>query len=151
EIVSEPFEEEKWVQAVECRPSDPAVVHHITAFLVAPGTDIKRWKNQSDLAQLLTSYSDDSFLGGYGLGEDPLGLRPGEAKRTPKGARIALELPYTPNGTAGRDKSRVGLIYADGPPKHQVMTGSAMQAIFLVRPGGDTQRFVAVKKFDRAA
>ena len=151
EIVSEPFEKETWVQAVECRPSEPGVVHHITAFLVAPGTDIQRWKNQSDLAQLLTSYSDDSFLGGYGLGEDPLILPPGEAKRIPKGARIALELHYTPNGIPGSDRSYVGMIYAAKPPEHQVLTGSAMQPILLVRPGADTQRFTAVKRFDKPA
>jgi hypothetical protein len=78
-------------------------------------------------------------------------LPPGQAKRIPKGARIALELHYTPNGNACRDKSYIGMVYAAGPPEHQVMTGSAMQAIFLVRPGADQQRFVAVKQFTRPA
>jgi thiol-disulfide isomerase/thioredoxin len=151
EIVSEPFEKETWVQAVECRPSEPGVVHHITAFLVAPSTDIKRWKEQSDLSQLLTSYSDESFLGGYGLGEDPLVLPPGQAKRIPKGARIAIELHYTPNGAACSDRSCVGLIYAAKPPEHQVFTGSAMQLLLLVRPGAAQQKFVAVKQFNKPA
>ena len=151
EIVTEPFENETWVQAVECRPSEPGVVHHITAFLVAPGTDVKRWKNQSDLAQLLTSYSDDAFLGGYGLGEDPLILPPGQAKRIPKGARIALELHYTPNGVAAGDRSCIGMIYAAKPPEHQVLTGSAMQAIFLVPPGTAQYKTMAFKSFNRPA
>ena len=136
---------------MECRPSAASVVHHITAYLVAPGTDVSHWKKQSDLAQLLTSYSDASFLGGYGLGEDPLVLPPGEAKLIPKGARVALELHYTPNGTACADRSCVGFIYSKEPPKHQVLTGSAMQPLFLLRPNLADQRITASRKFDRPA
>jgi thiol-disulfide isomerase/thioredoxin len=150
-VASEPFPEEKWVRAVECRPGAPGVVHHITAFLVAPGTDVHRWQRRSDLEQLLTSYSDDGFLGGYGPGEDPLALPPGEAKRIPKGARIAFELHYTPNGTACSDRSYVGLVYADGPPRHPVLTGSAMQPLLLIPPGAANYRVTASRKFNRPA
>jgi hypothetical protein len=100
---------------------------------------------------LATSYSDESCLGGYGLGEDPLVLPPGQAKRIQKGARIALELHYTPNGAACADRSRVGLIYAAKPPQHQVFTGSAMQPLLLIPPGAASQKFVAFKRFDRPA
>jgi thiol-disulfide isomerase/thioredoxin/mono/diheme cytochrome c family protein len=151
EIVSEPFEKETWIQAVECRPSEPGVVHHITAFLVAPGTDVKRWKNQSDVEQLVTSYSDEYFLGGYGLGEDPLVLPPGKARRIPKGARIAFEIHYTPNGIACADRSYVGMIYAPKAPEHQVLTGSAMNLLFFLPPGRASFKSMAIKRFDKAA
>jgi len=98
-IVTEPFAEEKWVQAVECRPGEASVVHHITAFLVAPGTDVHRWQRRSDLEQLLDSYSDDGFLGGYGPGEDPLVLPDGQAKRVPKG-------PASPSSCTTRPTAR---------------------------------------------
>ena len=150
-VVSEPFPEEKWVQAVECRPGTPAVVHHITAFLVAPGTDVHRWQQRSDLEQLITSYSDDGFLGGYGPGEDPLTLPPGQAKHIPKGARIAFELHYTPNGTACSDRSYVGLVYAKEKPPHPVLTGSAMQPLLLIPPGAANFRVTATRTFDRPA
>jgi mono/diheme cytochrome c family protein len=150
-IVTEPFAEEKWLQAVECRPGAASVVHHITAFLVAPGTDPVRWAKRSHLQQLLNSYSDDGFLGGYGPGEDPLVLPPGQAKRIPKGARIAFELHYTPNGAATEDRSRVGVVYAKGPPAHPVYTGSAMQALLLIPPGAADHRVVATRTFERPA
>jgi thiol-disulfide isomerase/thioredoxin len=150
-VVSEPFPEEKWVRAVECRPGAAAVVHHITAFLVAPGTDVHRWQRRSDLEQLLDSYSDDGFLGGYGPGEDPLVLSPGQAKRIAKGARIAFELHYAPNGTACSDRSYVGLVYAPGPPRHPVLTGSAMQPLLLIPPGAANFRVTATRTFDRPA
>lgn len=150
-LVSEPFAEEKWVQAVECRPGNASVVHHITAFLVAPGTDPKRWQKRSDLQQLLNSYSDHDFLGGYGPGEDPFTLPAGLAKRIPKGARIAFEVHYTANGTATTDQSRVGLVYAKEPPRHPVMTGSAMQVLLLIPPGAANHKVTATRTFDRPA
>jgi len=148
-LVSEPFPEEKWVQAVECRPGAASVVHHITAFLLPPGTDVSHWRTDKSLIAL--SYADDSNLGGYGLGEDPLTLPAGEAKRIPKGARIAFEMHYTPNGTACSDRSCVGLVYAKETLRHQVLTGSAMQFILLIPPGAANHRVVATKTFDRPA
>jgi hypothetical protein len=150
-VVTEPFAEEKWVRAVECRPGEAGVVHHITAFLVAPGTDVRRWEQRSDLQQLLDSYSDDGFLAGYGPGEDPLTLPPGQAKHIPRGARIAFELHYTPNGTACSDRSYVGLVYAKEPPRHPVRTGSAMQPLLLIPPGAADHRVAATRTFERPA
>jgi thiol-disulfide isomerase/thioredoxin/mono/diheme cytochrome c family protein len=150
-LVTEPFPEEKWVQAVECRPTATPVVHHITAYLVEPGADLSHWKRQSDLAQLMTSYSDDCFLGGYGLNEEPLILPPGQAKHIPKGSRIAFELHYQPNGTACTDRSYVGLVYAKEPPVHHVRTGSAMQPLLAIPPGVANSRQVAARTFKRPA
>jgi mono/diheme cytochrome c family protein len=151
-VVSEPFAEEKWVQAVECRPGVAGVVHHLTAFLLPPGTDAKRWQQNVNKGGLFfSSYEDDCFLGGYGPGEDPLVMPPDQAKRIPKGARIAFEMHYTPNGTACSDRSYVGLIYAKEPPRHQVLSGIVMQLLVMIPPGASNQRIEASKTFDRPA
>src|SRR5205823_3490953 len=65
--------------------------------------------------------------------------------------RIALELHYTANGTAVEDRSCVGLVYAKGPPRHQVMQGTAMKALLLIPPGKANYKVVATRKFDRPA
>ena len=152
-LVSEPFPEEKWVRAVECRPGAASVVHHITAFLLPPGTDAVHWQERMEKAPLLNvlfnSYDDDCFLAGYGPGEDPLILPPGQAKRIPKGARIVFEMHYTPNGTAARDRSCVGFLYATERPRHRVLTGSVMQPLLLIPPRAANYRVMATKTFDR--
>ncbi len=150
-LVSEPFAEDKWLRAVECRPGNASVVHHITAFLVPPGTDITNWKDKSDIDILLVSYADDCFLAGYGPGEDPLVLPPGQAKKIPKGARVCLELHYTATGTAATDRSCVGLVYAKEPPRHTVLTGSAMHLLLMIPPGAANHQVEAIRKFDRPA
>jgi mono/diheme cytochrome c family protein len=148
-VATEPFPEEKWIQAVECRPGAPSVVHHITAFLVPPGTDVARWQERMNKGFVLSSYSDDCFLCGYGPGEDALAFPPGQARRIPKGARIAFELHYTPNGTACTDQSRIGMIYAKEPPRQQVLSGSVMEFMLLIPPGAADYRVVASKTFSR--
>jgi thiol-disulfide isomerase/thioredoxin len=150
-MVTEPFAEDRWVQAAECRPGAASVVHHITAFLVRPGTKATSLDDKSDLELLLISYADDCFLGGYSPGEDPVILPPGQAKKVPKGGRIALEIHYTPNGTATSDRSCVGLIYAKGPPRHQVWSGGAMSVMLLIPPGAGNQRVMATRTFERPA
>jgi mono/diheme cytochrome c family protein/peroxiredoxin len=150
-LVGDPFPEEKWVQAVECRPGVAGVVHHITAFLLPPGTDVSNWDKKTNLEILLISYADDCFLGGYGPGEDPLIMPPSQAKRIPKGARLAFEMHYTPNGTACEDRSCCGLIYAQGPPRHQVLSGAVMQLLFRIPPGAEDHVVSATKKFDKPA
>jgi hypothetical protein len=150
-LVTDPFTEEKWVQALECRPGAASVVHHITAYLVPPGTDVSGWEKKTALEQLLISYADDCFLVGYGPGEDPNILPPDQGKRIPKGARIAFEMHYTPNGTACTDQSCVGLIYAKSRPKHQVLAGSVMQLFLMIPPGAPDYRVVASQTFERPA
>jgi hypothetical protein len=71
-------------------------------------------------------------------------LPPGQAKRIPKGSHIALELHYTPDGTARSDRSCVG-VYAAGPPRHPVLTGSALQPLLLIPPGAADYRVLAAK------
>jgi hypothetical protein len=139
------------VQAVECRPGCGSVVHHLTAFLVPPGFDVSNWKKKTTLEMLLLSYADDRFLGGYGPGEDPLVLPPGQAKHIPKGARIAFEMHYTPNGAACEDRSSVGLVYARERPQHQVLSGAVMQLLLMIPSGAADHRVVASERFDRPA
>ena len=61
-------------------------------------------------------------------------------KRIPKGAAIAFEMHYTPNGTACADRSSVGLIYASAKPRHQVLSGAVMQLAILIPPGASSAR-----------
>ena len=150
-LVSEPFAEEKWVQTVECRPGTPGVVHHITAFVVPPGTDVSGWSRKTAAEMLQWSYGEDSFLGGWAPGEAPLVRPPGYAKRIPSGARLALEVHYTPSGTACTDRSRVGLFYAKGPPRHRVRSGNVTQPLLAIPPGAADHRVAATRTFDRPA
>ena len=46
----------------------------------------------------------------------------GMAKRIPAGSTLIFQVHYTTNGTAGRDRSSVGLIFSKEPPQREMRT-----------------------------
>src|SRR5437762_2224488 len=64
------------------------------------------------------------FLVGYAPGSVPEVMEPGRAKLIKAGSEIEFQVHYTANGTAGVDRSRVGLIFATEPPREREMTVS---------------------------
>lgn len=103
------FKEDRWVERAEARPGAPEVVHHTLVFIVARG-------------EVFRPDGPGSVLCGTAPGDMPLVLKPGLAKKLPAGARLVLQMHYTPNGKAQTDLSEVGVIFAKKPPKHRVLT-----------------------------
>jgi hypothetical protein len=61
---------------------------------------------------------------------------PGFAKKVPAGSNLVFQVHYTPNGTATKDISTVGLIYAKTPVKYAVVTRPVLETRFVI-PAGD--------------
>ena len=123
-VVSEVFTEDKWVQAVECRPGNRAVVHHILALLDTPG---KRRSRQNGL--------DRGFFAASAPGSSHVIFPEGQAKRIPAGSQIVFQVHYTPNGTEQEDLSSMGVVFAKGPPRQEVHTYGLAYPHFLIRAG----------------
>lgn len=75
------------------------------------------------------------FLVGYAPGAPPQALKPGQAKLLRAGGAIVLQMHYTANGTAGVDKSRIGLIFANEKPSQRILTLAAQNNRFEIPPG----------------
>ena len=74
----------------------------------------------------------------YTPGMQPLELTSENgAKLIKAGSDLVLELHYTPNGTAGADKTRIGLIYAKKPPKLRNVTLHVGNVSFRIPPNDD--------------
>src|SRR5262249_39485679 len=87
-IIETNFTEDRWVRIAEARPGTPAVVHHIVAYILKPG---QRGPAGGD--------GSLAILVGWAPGDLGLVCPPDTALRLPKGARLRLEMHYTPNGT----------------------------------------------------
>jgi hypothetical protein len=127
-----PFKEDVWVERAEARAGAPAVVHHIVVFIVPPG-------------QLFRPDGPGNLLCGTAPGDMPLILPPGFAKKIPAGARLVVQMHYTPNGKAQADQSSVALIFARQPPRHRVLTKPVDSKRFTlgldwIPPGADDYR-----------
>jgi hypothetical protein len=101
-------------------------VHHIIAFIQEPG--------QGD--RLGGGRGGFNKLSGFAPGEQPKVFPPGTAKLVKAGSSLIFQVHYTPNGKAGTDRSYVGLYFAKAPVRHKTLTGTAINAGFVI-PAGD--------------
>jgi hypothetical protein len=77
----------------------------------------------------------DATLVNWAVGEDAPIYLPGTAKRIPAGSTLVFQVHYTTNGKPGRDRSKVGLIFAKEPPQREIRTGMITNAGFAIPPG----------------
>jgi hypothetical protein len=130
--------EDKWIQAIEFRPSNRAVVHHIIASAQPAGQ----------------APNDERTPGRVGLGGITPNMpgevyEPGVARKLPAGSDIILQMHYTTNGAAAVDRTSVGVIYAKEPPKQALGGGMILNVGFTIPPGADNHEVKAVQTLQR--
>ena len=119
--------EDKWLQAIEIRPGNRAVVHHVIASAQPAGFGA----------------SDERAPGRVGLGgitpnKPGIVTDPGVARRLPANAEIILQMHYTTNGAPATDRTSIGVIYAKEPPKKILGGGSVLTLGFAIPPGAES-------------
>lgn len=145
EIVPTHFSEDRWVQASEILPGLPAHVHHAVVYIRKPGAN---WLRHAPVGKPFTAsmldspqdradamWTDSDILLVYAPGSTPDQWPEGLAKLISAGSDIVFQMHYTTNGKAGRDTSRIGLIFAKQPPKQQVITLQLTNDHFVIPPG----------------
>jgi hypothetical protein len=89
----------------------------------------------------------DAMLVNWAVGEDAPIHAPGTAKRIPAGSTLVFQVHYTTNGKPGRDRSRLGLIFAKEPPAREIRTGLILNAGFAIPPGAGHHEVAAEASF----
>jgi hypothetical protein len=89
----------------------------------------------------------DNMLVNWAVGEDAPIHAPGTAKRIPAGSTLVFQVHYTTNGTPGKDRSRVGLIFAKEPPAREVRTGLIANPALAIPPGAASHKVEAEATF----
>ena len=152
------FTEAKWLQAIEVRPGNRALVHHVLVYYQAPPDG-----STAAVAGVLEFNTQDSrtpppttggiatrprqrgigqrrLIATYAPGTAPQAFRPGTAMRLPPGGVIELQMHYTANGTAGTDRSTVGMIFAKEPPATEIRATQFLNGQFTIPPGAADHR-----------
>jgi hypothetical protein len=88
------------------------------------GPNQQQRRRRGDIGELLV---------GYAPGLQPLELT-NEAKLIKAGSDIVLQLHYTANGTPGSDKTKIGLVFTNQPPKLRNVMLAASNAGFKIPP-----------------
>lgn len=128
---------DKWVRAVEIRPTHPGVVHHVLVFVVYP----------PDHPRLGQQPQTDDGIKGYFAGLVPNSghhvYPAGTAKLLPREALLIFQIHYTPNGTAVRDRPKIGFVFDDQAPEHELITTAAANKRLRIPPGAPNHEVVA--------
>jgi hypothetical protein len=143
------FTEAKWLKAIEARPGNRAVVHHILVYYEAPAdgaavtpairpnrehSRIEDRNPPGNRPQRNTGFQP-RLLATYAPGTDAQVFPDGTALRLAPGGLLHLQVHYTANGTAGTDRSKVGLVFAKEPPADELRASQFINAQFTIPPG----------------
>lgn len=133
--VQNPFKEDRFVEALELRPGNRSVVHHLRIDVVPlppghtvvngvlMGPDGKRAvASAGGGSDVFREDGERHHLIAWVPGRTLERFRPGTAKRIAAGDWIRFNTHYQPNGTPSTDRSKLGVWFAKVPVTHEVFT-----------------------------
>ena len=143
------FTEERWLQAIEARPGNRSLVHHVLVYYETPPDGPRTapvlQPNRQD-SRVTTVHGQGNrpqregnfvsrLLATYAPGTRPQVFPAGTALRLPPGGVLHLQMHYTANGKAGTDRTRVGLIFAKQPPEQEMRVSQFVNGQFTIPAG----------------
>ncbi len=140
-IVETGLTEDKYLKAIEIRPTAREVVHHVLAYVLPPAKQSETGGKNPDEDEDETT----GFFAAYAPGYDALRFNDGCGKLLPAGSRLKFQIHYTPNGTATTDQSILGMIFLDKRPEHLVNVTGVAQPRLTIPPGADNHEVVATR------
>ena len=132
EIVPTGFEQDRWVQMSEVRPSAREHVHHAVIYIRPPESTWLRGApfgvpftastlHDPQLMHEAHATTSDMLLV-YAPGSSPDNWPEGMAKFIPAHSDLIFQMHYTTNGRPARDQTSVGIVFAGQRPKKRVLT-----------------------------
>jgi hypothetical protein len=165
------FPEDKWVQALEVRPGNRSVVHHILVYARSPQTtrrqpafrmqnppgplsptqmkEMLAAKSNPELAQKLRQESNrrGNLIAQIAPGTNATVFSPGSAMLLQAGTVLTFQVHYTTNGEAATDKSSIGFRFAKQPPAREVYATAMMNPRFMIPAGAANHPVEAKMEF----
>lgn len=122
------LKEDRWIRAVEIRPSNHEVAHHSVIF----SSSVSDTRDLRDIALNANGVFD--VLAVWAVGSPPVVYTDGSGRWVRKGQTLRTNLHYHPNGTPQIDRTRVGLYFGKGELKKEVVTAVAGNLGFAIPP-----------------
>lgn len=137
-----PIERDRWVRAMEIRPSAPEVVHHVLVLVQYPR------RHEKDLVQ--PDFQDG--IGGYFAvmvpGQTTNVFPEGTAKFLPRGSSLIFQIHYTATGKEAVDQPRMAFRFAEGEPEREMQTRGVANVRFRIPPGDPRHEVRAAHRFE---
>jgi hypothetical protein len=128
-----------YIVAIEYRPGNRRVVHHVLSYVDATGQGRKR--DADDPGPGYTCFSGPGVevhgdLGGWAPGNEPSRLPDGVGRFLPRKADVVMQVHYHPDGKPETDRTRIGLHFARRPVKQTLHWAAALNLGMKLPPGG---------------
>lgn len=113
--------EPMWVKAIDVRPGNKSIVHHVIAYLdrTGEGTKLESQMNDGQLGYTSdgggVGFFPTGSLGGWAPGLRPVVAPEGVAYCVQPGTSIVMQVHYHKSGKAETDQTRLGLYLAKEP------------------------------------
>ena len=136
-----PFEEDKWLRAVQYKAGDASVLHHLMTFVTAPEEDF--WGDERDSESVTRR-----FVEGYAPGKmNAVEFPSGTGVLIPRGHKLSMQFHYVTNGQSTTDETRLGLYFSDGPALQEKLT-QAVASRFVLPANENNHAMHAQHVFD---
>jgi hypothetical protein len=161
------FTEDKWVQALEIRPGNRAVVHHVLVYARSPQTtrrpqpfrlanppgpisptmmkEMEEAKKNPSLQQQANSRGP--LIAQIAPGTNPTIFAPGTAMLLQAGTVLTFQIHYTTNGAPATDKTSIGFKFASQPPVNEVRAAAMANPRFMIPAGAANHPVESVLEF----
>jgi hypothetical protein len=137
-VIQTRLTEDRWVRAIEIRPSARKVVHHV--LFAYDASDASRKLDEADEQPGYSSSmapigvgvggnANAGGLGGWAVGATAFLMPEGHAVKLPKGSDFILQTHFHLSGKPETERTRVGIYFADKAPENDLF-GVAMPPLF---------------------
>ena len=137
------LKQDRWVTAIEIRPSARSVVHHCLYYYDDKGEARKRDALDEKAGFNRMRLSSSKSLGGWAVGGIPAHLPLNLAYPLPKGSDLILSTHFHPSGKAEKEKTTVALYFSKEKPKQRFLgfQTPAQYGVFagISIPGGESK------------
>jgi len=125
-VVPTNLTEDRWVRAIEFRPSARKAVHHVLIGYDASGA-VRKLDGadghpgySATMGGSFTSTANSGSLGGWAVGNTPELLPEEFALSLPKGSDIVLQMHFHPTGKPETERSVIGIYFSSRPPERNL-------------------------------
>lgn len=125
-VIPSGLTEGKWIEAIDFKPGNPKVVHHVLAAFDTLGRARKLDADDPKPGYKVFggfSIVPSGGLGGWAPGKRPQRMPEGVGRYLPAGADVLLQVHYHKSGKPETDATRIGFYYAKGPVDKQLAGG----------------------------
>ena len=137
-VIPTKLEKDQYVTAIEYRPGNRRVVHHLLAYVDISGK--ARERDEADPGPGYGCFSGpgepvNGDLGGWAPGIQPSPLPDGIGRTLPRRSDIIVQVHYHPSGKPETDRTRIGIHFARKPIRQTLHWAAAANLGLELPPG----------------